>query len=121
MILVTGAMGMNGSAVIRELVRRKIRVRALVRDRAKAATLGQSPSLEIVEGDMLREETLGRALDGVARALMISSADPTTHRLFCVRPTTFAEFAQRHADAFRGGTASRSGRSSSPCPCGAHP
>ncbi len=309
MILVTGATGMNGSAVVRELVRRKIRVRALVRDRAKAAALGQSPSLEIVEGDMLRQETLGRALDGVTRALLISSADPalvatqvafidaakkagvrhvvkfsgkesnighdartfrftrmheelerylegsgmawthlrpgqfmqvflrdaptiasegalflpfeptqqfspvdvediakvasellvregyesksydmtgpealalrdiaariseavgrpvrvatvtpadrrrallaagasayfadaldeqtserrrcptsavdlTTHRLFGVRPTTFAEFAQRHADAFRGATASRSACSSSPCPCGAHP
>jgi uncharacterized protein YbjT (DUF2867 family) len=77
MILVTGATGMNGSAVTRELLRREIPVRALVRDRAKAAALGPSPSLEVVEGDMLREETLGRALDGVTRALMISSADPS--------------------------------------------
>ena len=77
MILVTGATGMNGSAVVRELVRREIHVRALVRERARAAALGQSPSLELVEGDMLREETLGRALDGVTRVLMISSADPS--------------------------------------------
>ena len=77
MILVTGATGLNGSAVIRELVRRKIQVRALVRDRARAAALGPSPRLEIVEGDMLREKTLGRALDGVTRALLISSADPS--------------------------------------------
>ena len=71
MMLVTGATGMNGSAVVRELVRRKIQVRALVRDRARAAALGPSPSVELVEGDLLREETLGRALDGVTRALLI--------------------------------------------------
>jgi uncharacterized protein YbjT (DUF2867 family) len=77
MILVTGATGMNGSAAVRELVRRKVQVRALVRDRARGLALGWSPSVEIVEGDMLRQETLGRALDGVTRALMISSADPS--------------------------------------------
>ena len=43
MILVTGASGLNGSAVIREFVRRGRPVRALVRDPAKAATLRSAP------------------------------------------------------------------------------
>lgn len=74
-ILVTGATGLAGSAVIREFVRRNEPVRALIRDSAKAATLGRAANVDIVEGDMLRPETLGPALEGVHRVLMISSAD----------------------------------------------
>jgi uncharacterized protein YbjT (DUF2867 family) len=76
MILVTGATGLNGSAVIREFARQKEPVRALVRNPAKARALGLDTlaRVEIVEGDMLRPETLGPALDGVERVLMISSA-----------------------------------------------
>lgn len=76
MILVTGAAGMNGAAVVREFARSKIPVRALVRDRTKAAAFASLPGVELVEGDMQRSETLGRSLDGVERALMISSANP---------------------------------------------
>ena len=39
MILVTGATGRPGSAVIREFARHGTQVRALARDRAKAAAL----------------------------------------------------------------------------------
>jgi uncharacterized protein YbjT (DUF2867 family) len=76
MILVTGATGLNGSAAIREFVRRREPVRALVRGAAKAASLGTPATVEVVEGDMLRQETLGAALDGVEGVLMISAADP---------------------------------------------
>jgi uncharacterized protein YbjT (DUF2867 family) len=75
MILVTGATGLNGSAAIREFVRRREPVRALVRSAAKAASGGVPANVEVVEGDMLRPETLGAALDGVDRVLMISTAD----------------------------------------------
>src|SRR5262245_26055590 len=75
MILVTGAMGQNGSAVIREFIRRGEPVRALVRSAAKAATLGAPASVEVVEGDMRRPETLVAALNDVDRVLMISTAD----------------------------------------------
>jgi uncharacterized protein YbjT (DUF2867 family) len=75
MILVTGAAGLNGSAAIREFVRRDEPVRALVRSAAKAASLGTPATVEVVEGDMLRQETLGAALEGVDRVLMISAAD----------------------------------------------
>jgi uncharacterized protein YbjT (DUF2867 family) len=75
MILVTGATGLNGSAAIREFVRRREPVRALVRSAAKAASLGTPATVEVVEGDMLRQGTLGAALEGVDRVLMISAAD----------------------------------------------
>jgi uncharacterized protein YbjT (DUF2867 family) len=75
MILVTGATGLNGSAAIREFVRRREPVRALVRSAASAARLGTPATVEVVEGDMLRQETLGAALEGVDRVLMISAAD----------------------------------------------
>jgi uncharacterized protein YbjT (DUF2867 family) len=74
MILVTGATGWSGSAVIREFARQKAEVRALVRSRAKAQAFEAFPTVEFVEGDMLRPETLIVALHGVDRVLMISSA-----------------------------------------------
>jgi len=75
MILVTGASGLAGSAVIREFARRHSPVRALVRDRAKARALEALPAVELVEGDMARTETLAGALAGVDRVLLISSSD----------------------------------------------
>ncbi|HJZ77121.1 MAG TPA: SDR family oxidoreductase, partial [Vicinamibacterales bacterium] len=75
MILVTGAAGLNGSAIVREFSRNGVAVRALVRDRSKASALAESPGVELVEGDMARAETLDRALEGIDRALMISSPD----------------------------------------------
>jgi len=45
----------------------------LVRNRAKAAGLEKIPTVEIVEGDMSKRSTLGPALDGVDRVLMISA------------------------------------------------
>src|SRR5215472_4998574 len=74
MILVTGATGLSGSLVIREFARQQTPVRVLVRNRAHARELQTLPTVEVVEGDMLRPETLGAALDGVDRVLLISSA-----------------------------------------------
>lgn len=76
MILVTGAAGLNGSAVVREFSRNGVPVRALVRDRLKAKALTGLPHVELVEGDMDRAGTLSPALQGVGRVLMISSAGP---------------------------------------------
>ena len=75
MILVTGAGGLSGGIVVRECARQNVPVRALVRTQAKAAALQSLPGVEVVEGDMLRPETLGAALHGVTRSLVISSAD----------------------------------------------
>ncbi|MFL5663521.1 MAG: SDR family oxidoreductase [Ktedonobacteraceae bacterium] len=75
MILVTGASGLSGSAVICEFARQGYPVKALVRNRAKAQALETLPTVEIVEGDMLRSETLADALSGAERVLLISTAD----------------------------------------------
>src|SRR5712672_735044 len=73
MILLTGATGTAGSFIANEFVRERVPVRILVRNRAKAAGLEKVPTVEIVEGDMSKRSTLGPALDGVDRALMISA------------------------------------------------
>src|SRR5215813_10855340 len=75
MILVTGAAGLNGSAIVREFSRNGVALRALVRDRSKAVALAELPYVELVEGDMERAEPLDSVLGGIDRALMISSSD----------------------------------------------
>jgi len=106
MILVTGATGVSGSIVIREFARQQVPVRALVRNRAKAHIFDALPSVEVVEGNMLQPETLGAALDGVERVLMISSA---AERMVDTQ-TTFIEASKRagvrHIVKFSGAEAS---------------
>ncbi|AKF05933.1 NAD(P)H-binding protein [Sandaracinus amylolyticus] len=71
MILVTGANGTIGSALVARLLQRGERVRALVRDAAKAAKLG--PAVEIVVADLARPETLERAFAGVDRVFLATT------------------------------------------------
>src|SRR5262245_7259553 len=82
-ILVTGAAGLNGSAVVREFSRNGVAVRALVRVRSRAVALAELPYVELVEGDMARPETLQRVFEGIDRALMISSANPQMVEVQC--------------------------------------
>src|SRR5450631_3397240 len=74
MILVTGATGITGSELVRRLSARGIPVRALVRNVAKAEALAALPNVEIVQADMAQPETLDSALQGVERAMLISSS-----------------------------------------------
>ncbi len=76
MILVTGATGLNGKELVRQLSAKGVAVRALVRDAAKAADLAALPHVEIAVGDMMSPETLALALSGVDRAMLNSSAVP---------------------------------------------
>ena len=76
MILVTGATGLSGGELVRRLSQRGVPVRALVRSRAKAAALAALPGVTVVEGDMARPDTLAAPLQGVERAMLISSSDP---------------------------------------------
>lgn len=63
---VTGATGLLGNNLVRELAGRGVRVKALARSRAKAALqLGDLPGVEIVEGDMLAVPGFRPALSGV--------------------------------------------------------
>jgi uncharacterized protein YbjT (DUF2867 family) len=90
-ILVTGATGLAGSAVIREFVRNGYPVRALVRSRAKARAFEAFPTVELVEGDMSRPATLDEALSGVDRVLLISSSD----QQMAERQSTFIDAARK--------------------------
>ncbi len=76
MILVTGANGFNGSAVVARLSARGVPVRALVRSRERAAALGTLPGVEIAVGDMSRPETLAAPLQGIDRLMLISPSAP---------------------------------------------
>src|SRR3569833_2938241 len=76
MLLVTGATGLNGGAVVRRLSSRGVPVRALVRSRDRAVELAKLPNVEIVEGDMLRPESLAAPVLAGVRALLIASSDP---------------------------------------------
>lgn len=102
MILVTGTTGLNGSAVIREFIRRDEPVRALVRDLDKASGLGSAPNVEIVQGDMRLPETLGPVLDGVDRVLMISAADRRLVETQCTFIDAAKSAGVRHIVKFSG-------------------
>jgi uncharacterized protein YbjT (DUF2867 family) len=102
MILVTGANGLSGSAVIREFARQEYPVRALVRSSAKAQALETLPTVEVVEGDMLRASQLADALGGVDRVLMISSADQQMLEAQCAFIDAAKSAGVRHIVKFSG-------------------
>ena len=102
MILVTGAAGASGSAVIREFARNNILVRALVRNAGKAQEFAQLPTADVVVGDMLRPETLAPGLDGVDRVLMILSAGPEMLDTECRFIDAAKQAGVRHIVKFSG-------------------
>jgi len=69
LILVTGATGTVGTEMIRHLVKAGHRVRALVRDRAKATKLG--PKVELVVGDLDDPASLKPAFASVDEAFVV--------------------------------------------------
>jgi uncharacterized protein YbjT (DUF2867 family) len=71
LILVTGGTGTIGSQVVAQLIERGQRVRVLTRDPAKAARLGAA--VEVVQGDLIRPETLDAAFAGAAKAFIASN------------------------------------------------
>jgi uncharacterized protein YbjT (DUF2867 family) len=75
MILVTGATGKTGRALVKELVTMGRRVRALVRDPTRAADLA-AQGVELVVGDLGEPATLPAALAGIRSAYLMSTADP---------------------------------------------
>jgi dihydroflavonol-4-reductase len=81
-VLVTGASGFVGSAVLRKLVQRGARVRALVRPSSPRANLA-GVGCETVEGDMRDPESVAKAAAG-ARFVFHVAAD---YRLWAPDPT----------------------------------
>jgi dihydroflavonol-4-reductase len=73
LVLVTGAGGFVGSAVVRSLLAAGYPVRALLRTTSPRANLAALP-VDIVEGDMRDAESVARAMSGV-RYVMHVAAD----------------------------------------------
>lgn len=71
LILITGATGTVGTETIKQLTEAGHRVRALVRDRSKAAKL--DPGAEIVVGDLTDPSTLPAAFAGVDKVFVITN------------------------------------------------
>ncbi len=72
MILVTGATGHVGRALVRELAARSVPFRALVRDAARGEALG----CDYVVGDLDSPDTLEPAFAGVRRLFLNTPAGP---------------------------------------------
>lgn len=75
MILVTGAAGQTGRAVITALHARNLPVRALVHRDGQAAELAALGAAETVTGDMLNRSDMERAASGVSTIYFICSAE----------------------------------------------
>lgn len=73
MILVTGANGRTGRAVLEGLHDRGVPVRAMVRDVAKATGLHRT---ELVVADFCKPHTLPSVLEGVEKVYLTSAPDP---------------------------------------------
>ena len=71
MILITGATGNNGQELIRQLAALGQKVRALVRNPARAANLN-GPNVELVAGDFDQPATLDAALQGADKAFLLT-------------------------------------------------
>lgn len=69
MILLTGATGKTGGETAKQLLKKGVRLRALVRDEAKAADL-QAAGVELVVGDVSDADTVRRALQGAEKAFL---------------------------------------------------
>jgi len=92
MILVTGGTGFVGQEVVRKLLALGYKVRLLVRDPRRAATLAHHPEVEIVQGDVLRPETLPAAMTGVKAVI---------HLIGIIAETSKITFEQGHVEATR--------------------
>lgn len=75
MILITSAPGNNANAVIRELTKAGVRVRALLRNPNSAGEI-KGPLVEVAVGDFLNTASLDAALRGVEKAFLIPPTDP---------------------------------------------
>ncbi|WP_201394485.1 SDR family oxidoreductase [Ktedonobacter sp. SOSP1-52] len=78
MMLVTGTTSAVGNAVLKELLARKIPVRAFVRKPSVAEKL-EAQGVETFLGDMTERESVQKALQGIERVYLISST--TAHLL----------------------------------------
>jgi uncharacterized protein YbjT (DUF2867 family) len=74
-ILITGATGNVGSAVLDNLGTTDVGLRALAHDESKARSL-RDRGVEAIVGDFLQPETLSPALEGVGTVLLVTPIHP---------------------------------------------
>jgi NAD(P)H dehydrogenase (quinone) len=74
-ILITGATGNVGSAVLDNLATTDVNLRMLAHDESKTKSL-RDWGAEAVAGDFLEPETLGPALEGVSVVFLITPIHP---------------------------------------------
>jgi uncharacterized protein YbjT (DUF2867 family) len=80
-VLVTGATGYIGSRLLPRLLEKGHRVRCLARNPEKLS-LSRQPHLEVVQGDVLRAESLPRALSGIDVAYYLVHSMTTSSESF---------------------------------------
>jgi uncharacterized protein YbjT (DUF2867 family) len=100
MILVTGATGNAGGAVVQALIEAGEEVRALVRD---AEGPGFHPGVDAVIGDLNKPETLEPHLSGVSAAFLLSGYDGLVETLANMRRAGVARVVLLSSSAAPGG------------------
>src|SRR5580658_1836066 len=73
-ILVTGGTGKVGSEVIKELVKRNVSVRALVRKQEASTTMPEG--VEVFLGDLLDPVAIRKSLDGIDKLYLLNAVAP---------------------------------------------
>ena len=134
-ILVTGATGKVGSRLAKRLAQRGDRVRALVRDQARAADLREA-GIELAVGDLLQPDSLAAAVQGVDAvvhcAAFFRGATPeqahavndlgTQHLAHAVRAASVKRFIFTSTGLVYGPNGGRLAREDDPCtPSAAYP
>jgi uncharacterized protein YbjT (DUF2867 family) len=87
-VLVTGATGRVGRAVVDLLIDAGVPVRALTHRSEGAATL--PANVEVVTGDLTVPESLDAGLRGVGAVFLVRTAPPTTAPAVVERLATYA-------------------------------
>lgn len=75
-LLVIGATGNIGRLLVRELERRQMSLRALVRDPDHAHELATSPLVDFIQGDLRVPASIDAALEGIDRVFLLSPPMP---------------------------------------------
>lgn len=101
-ILVSGAAGQSGALIVQALAAQQWPVRALVRDAAKAQQIANLPGVKVTTGDMAERETLNAALEGVERAMLISSANDRMVETQCTFIDACKQAGVQHVIKFSG-------------------
>jgi NAD(P)H dehydrogenase (quinone) len=75
-VLITGATGDTGRAATRESIGRGLKVRAMVhREDDRSAAL-EKQGAEVVEGDLLKIDTIRDAMEGIDAAYLVYPVAP---------------------------------------------